>query len=177
MAGAGLVAGDDAVADGDDAVGELGDVGLVGDDDDGVALGVELVEEGHDLVAGLGVEVSGGLVGEDDGGVVDQGAGDGDALALAAGELVGLVHHAGAEVDGLEDFLGAGDALGGGGAVVDEGQLDVVQGGGAGEQVEGLEDEADFLVADAGELVVVELGDVVAVEPVAGPGRASRGSR
>ena len=76
------------------------------------------------------------------------------------------MHHAGAEVDGLEDCLGAGDALGGGGAVVDEGQLDVVQRGGAGEQVEGLEDEADFLVADAGELVVVERGDVVAVEPV-----------
>jgi len=49
-----------------------------------------VVEEGHDLVAGLGVEVSGGLVGEDDGGVIDQGAGDGDALALAAGEFVGL---------------------------------------------------------------------------------------
>ena len=110
-------------------------------------------------------------------GLVDEGAGDGDALALAAGELVGLVHHAGAEVDGLEDGFGAGDALGGGGAVVDEGQLDVVQRGGAGEQVEGLEDEADLLVADAGELVVVELGDVVAVEPVSCPGRASRGSR
>ena len=166
MAGRGVVGGDGAVADGDDAVGVLGDVGLVGDEDDGVALGVEIVEEGHDLVAGLGVEVSGGLVGEDDGGVVDEGAGDGDALALAAGELVGLVHHAGAEVDALEHGLGAGDALGGGGAVVDEGQLDVVQRGGAGEQVEGLEDEADLLVADAGELVVVELGDVVAVEPV-----------
>ena len=55
-------------------------------------LGVELVEEGHDLIAGVGVEVAGGLVGEDDGGLVDEGAGDGDALALAAGELVGLVH-------------------------------------------------------------------------------------
>ena len=69
------------------------------------------------------------------------------------------------------------DALGGRGAVVDEGQLDVVERGGAGEEVEGLEDEADLLVADAGELVVVELGDVVAVEPVACPGWASRGSR
>ncbi len=38
--------------------------------------------------------------------------------------------------------------------------------GGAGEEIEGLEDEADLLVANAGELVVVELGDVVAVEPV-----------
>ncbi len=34
------------------------------------------------------------------------------------------------------------------------------------EEVEGLEDEADLLVADTGEFVVVELGDVVAVEPV-----------
>src|ERR1700692_2498038 len=67
-AGGGMVAGDDAVADGDDAMGVLGDIGLVGDDDDGVAVGVKLVEESHDLVAGFGVEVSGGLVGEDDGG-------------------------------------------------------------------------------------------------------------
>src|SRR5450755_2261723 len=49
------------------------------------------------------------------------------ARALSAGEFVGLVHHAGAEVDGLEDFFGAGDALDGWRAVVDEWQLDVVQ--------------------------------------------------
>ncbi len=165
-----MVAGDDAVADGDDAVGVLGDVGLVGDDDDGVAVGVELVEEGHDLVAGFGVEVSGRFVGENDGGAVDEGACDGDALTLTAGEFVGLVHHAGAEVDGLEDGFGAGRTLGCGSAVVDERQLDVVERRGAGEEIEGLEDEADFLIANAGELVVVEFGDVVAVEPVAALG-------
>ena len=49
--------------------------------------------------------------------------------------------------------------------------------GGAGEEIEGLEDEADLVVADAGQLVVVELGDVVAVEPVAALRWASRGSR
>ena len=162
----GLVAGDDAVADGDDAMGVLGDVRLVGDEDDGVAFGVKLVEEGHDLVAGLGVEVSGGLVGEDDGRVVDEGTGDGDALSLTAGELVGLVQHAGAEVDVLEGGFGALFALVGGGSVVDQGQLDVVERGGPGQQVEGLEDEADLLVTDASQLVVVELGDVVSVEPV-----------
>jgi hypothetical protein len=161
----------------DDAMGVLGDVGLVGDEHDGVAAGVEGVEEGHDLEAGFGVEVAGGLVGEDDGGVVDQGAGDGDALALAAGELVGLVVHARFEADVGERLLGALDALGGGRAVVDERQLDVVQRGGAGQQVEGLEDEADFLVADAGELVVVQLADQLAVEPVAALWRAYRGSR
>ena len=66
----------------------------------------------------------------------------------------------------VEGFLGARDARGGGGAVVDQRQLDVVQRGGAGQQIEGLEDEADLLVADARQLVVVQLADQLAVEPV-----------
>ena len=51
-------------------------------------------------------------------------------------------------------------------AGVDQRQLDVVQGGGAGQQVEGLEDEADFLVADAGQFVVVQFADQLTVQPV-----------
>src|SRR6202035_4754819 len=103
----GFVAEDLAVFDVDHAVGVFGDIGLVGYEDDGIAFFVEAVEEGHDLDAGLGVEVAGGLVGEDDGGVVDQGAGDGDALALTAGELVGLVVHAAFEAHVGEGLAGA----------------------------------------------------------------------
>jgi hypothetical protein len=44
-------------------------------------------------------------------------------------------------------------------AGVDQRQLDVVQRRGARQQVERLEDEADVLVADARQLVVVEAGD------------------
>ena len=66
----------------------VGDVGLVGDEHDGVARLVEALEERHDLDAGLRVEVAGGLVGEQDRRIVHQRARDGDALALAAGELV-----------------------------------------------------------------------------------------
>ena len=43
-----------------------GDVLLVGDEDDRLALGVEFVEEGHDLRAGPAVEVARRLVGEQD---------------------------------------------------------------------------------------------------------------
>ena len=71
----------------------------MGDDDDGVAFAVELFEKGEDFDAGFGVEISGGFVGQNNRGVVDQGAGDGDALFLAAGELVGAVAHALAEPD------------------------------------------------------------------------------
>src|SRR5436305_10909358 len=96
-AGGGLVGGDLAVAQGHLAPGVLGDLRLVGDQDHGVARLVELVEELHDLLGRGGVEVAGGLVGEQDGGIVDQGSGDGHTLALAAGQLVWLVGHAGAE--------------------------------------------------------------------------------
>jgi hypothetical protein len=61
-----------------------GDVGLVGDEHDGVAGGVEPLEDGHDLDPRLRVEVSGGLVREQDRRIVDERAGDGDALALTA---------------------------------------------------------------------------------------------
>jgi hypothetical protein len=75
--------------------------------------------------------------------------------------------HALAQVHGLKRLPGAGNALLGGRAAIDKRQLDVVQRGGAGQQVEGLEDEADFFIANAGKLIVVELTDQVAVEPVA----------
>ena len=66
-----------------------GDVGFVGDQDDGDAFFVEFAEQRHDFFAGVAVEVAGRLVGEDQAGGVDQGAGDGDALLLAAGDARG----------------------------------------------------------------------------------------
>src|SRR5687767_8672406 len=77
-----LVALHPAVADLQHAVGVRGDVVLVGDEDDRVAVRVELLEHAHDLLAGGAVEVPGRLVGEKDRRPHDEGAGDGDALAL-----------------------------------------------------------------------------------------------
>src|SRR2546422_902854 len=51
-------------------------------------------------------------------------------------------------------------------ARVDQRQLHVVERGGARQQVEGLEDEPDFLVADARQLVVGEVAHFQTVEPV-----------
>src|ERR1039457_3855612 len=58
---------DFAVADVDDAVGVQGDIVFVGHQDDGIALLVEAFEEAHDFVAGGGIEVAGGLVGQQNG--------------------------------------------------------------------------------------------------------------
>jgi len=73
------------VVESDAAAGEAGHLGIVGDHDDGVALGVQALEKLDDDALVGGVEVSGGLVGEDDGRVVDERAGDTDALLLASG--------------------------------------------------------------------------------------------
>lgn len=48
---------------------------------------MEVDEDLEDGVAGCAVEVAGGFVGQEEGGFVDERAGDGDALLLAAGEV------------------------------------------------------------------------------------------
>ncbi len=170
----GVVAGDQSVPDADDAAGVARDVLFVRDDKNGVALVGEGAEEGHDFLAGFGVEVAGRLVGEDDGGLTDEGAGDGDALALAAGHFVGLVVDAVSEADIGQRFEGGLAAFVGGDAGVNQGQFDIAEGGGAGQEVESLEDEADFAVANFGEFVVIQLADVGAVEVVGAAEQVSR---
>jgi len=61
----------------------------VRDDDDGPPLGGGAAQEVEDELARGGIEVARGLVGEQDGRVEHEGAGDGEALLLAARQLVG----------------------------------------------------------------------------------------
>src|SRR5216684_2749035 len=80
-----LDVGDFAVAHVEDAVGDLGGFGVVGDHEDGlVELAAGSAEHVQNGVGVFGVEVAGGLVCEDDGGTVDEGAGDGYALLFAS---------------------------------------------------------------------------------------------
>ena len=91
---------DKSVADADDAVGMGGDRRVVRDQDDRQAiLAVEVAEEVEDLLAGLGVEVAGGFIGDQERAPVDQRPGDRDPLLLPAREPGGLVVEAVAEAD------------------------------------------------------------------------------
>ena len=166
------VVDDQTVAHPDDPLGVLGDVVLVGDHDDRLAGVVELAEHLHDLVAGLGVEVAGGLVGQDDVGVVDQRAGDRDALLLAAGELGRAVVEPVVQADQPGQLQGPlldrrGDLAA---ALVGQRELDVLDDRVLLDQVVRLEDEADVAAPDLGQLVVAELGDVAVAEDVLAAG-------
>ena len=104
-------------------------------------------------------------------GLIHQRAGNGDALALTARELVRLVVHAAFEIHLRRAAFAPLDALVGRHAGVDQRQFHIVQRGGARQQVERLENEADFLVADARQLVVGHRADQVAVDVVLALGR------
>ena len=79
---------DAAAVEHDETVGDVVDVmDVVADEQDRAAAGAHRADEAEDLL-GLGQRQRGGRLVEDDQvGLVVDGAGDGDALALAAGEL------------------------------------------------------------------------------------------
>ena len=149
-----LDAGGAGVED-DDAVGELdGFVDVVGDEDDGLALGVPDAEEfaAHDE-AGDGVEGAEGLVEEEHVGVDGEGAGDFEALLHAAGELVGVGLFEAFEAD---HFYVIRDAFVSFGArEFEEAEADVALHGEPGEDAALLEDE-DAASVGAGDGFVVD---------------------
>ena len=143
------------------AVGLLGDVGIVGDHEDGMASAVELAEQADDdFLVGL-VEIAGGLVGQNELGLIDQRTSDGDALLLSTRELRGKVREAMPQTDAFEGVGGlrfVGDAM----EVLREHH--VFQRVEIRDQVELLEDEADFLGTITDQFVFTEIGKVDAVD-------------
>ena len=141
-----------------------GDVRLVGDQDDGPPLPVELAEEGHDLLARLGVQVPGGLIRHQDGRIGDQGPRGGHPLLLPARQFRRLVMRAVGEAHTGERGirLRSDPAL----VPVDQREFHVLQGGGPGQQVEALEHEADLPVPNGREGVIVEPGHLLSIQQV-----------
>ena len=108
--GGGKIGDDLAGFEEDDALGQVeGFVEIVGDQQDGFAdAGEQVAQHGLHLGAGEGIERAEGLVHQQDAGIGGEGAGEADALALAAGELPGI---AGAELGEVEP--GEGEDFGG----------------------------------------------------------------
>ncbi len=74
------------------AVGISGHFFIVGDDDESDALFlVQLLQQGHHLRAGRAVQIAGWFIGQDERGVVNEGAGDSHPLLFATRKFGGDV--------------------------------------------------------------------------------------
>src|SRR5260370_39639864 len=107
----------------------------------------------HDFIGAVAVEVAGGLVAEEKGWVGDDGAGDGYTLLLSAGELARIVVHAVGEADDAERGFDVLAAIGSRELGEQKRELDVLESGEHGNEVVHLNDENEVARTSLRELV------------------------
>ena len=151
-------------------------VGVVGDEHDGDALPVELAQHLHDFSRRLAVERPRRLVRQQNR-IVDERAGDGDALLLATGELLGTVVEPVAEPNCSSRALRHRFGFGGSWLGVHQRQHHLAQRRGAGQQIELLETKPIVRFLEIGQRVARQLADVVAVMQQSSPSSADPARR
>src|SRR5258705_1920533 len=116
------------------------------------------MEELHLLLSILGVQVGGGLVGQDEGRIAGERPRDRDALGLAAGHVTGQEVGALAEPHEVEEPARLDASPLPFKALELKHHLDILRRGQRGEEIEALEDESHVAPADPRELALVEIG-------------------
>ena len=130
-----------------------GHLGIVRDEDDGVPGGIEFLKNLHDLLARVAVQRAGGFIGQHHAAAVHEGAGNGYALLLPAGELPGLVRQALAQPQALQQAGRSRAARSRAQARVDGGNFHVVLRRQARQQLVALKDKAEMLAAQARQFI------------------------
>src|SRR5437667_5174010 len=135
----------------------------MGDEEQGGTLFLLQPEEQlHDRSTSVEIEIAGRLIGEDDLRARCEGPRNGDALLLAARKLPRIVGEPVAEADTLEMLAGEAERIGG--ALEFERHGDIFERRHGGNQMEGLEDDADRIAAEAGERILILAGERRAVD-------------
>ncbi len=125
-----------------------------------MAFGIQFAEEVHHQAFVLFVQVARRFIGKNQNRVIDEGAGDADALLLAAGQFAGEMVRAIGKAhpfQSFEGFFAVRDA------VVVLGYHQIFHGCEVRNQVKLLEHHADLIAADLGQLV---FGNIIEVDAV-----------
>ena len=96
----------------------------------------------------MGIQVTGGLIGQKHGGVVGQCPSDGHPLHLAAGELIGSMQGALLETDQCEQLIRSLPSCFGWASGQEQRQRHILAGGKGAEKIEKLEDHPDLVAAE-----------------------------
>ena len=142
------------------------DIVLVGDQDDGQTLVIEVLEDLHDLDRCAAVEISRGFVRQKDRRAVDQCAGDRHTLLLPAGHLRRKMLRAIAKTNHGQGGCGAFPALGLAHAPIERWQLGIFECSCACQQMKPLENKPYLLISNVGQRLLVEMGDIDSLQQV-----------
>jgi len=138
--------------------------------DDASASFVQLSEKLHDFFTLRGMQVTGGLVGQNQLGALNDGAGDSHELLLPARKLIGEEVFFANDVEAVEDVANEADALFVGDVFIGEGDFQVLEDRQVVDEVVALENEADIGFVKLIALLYIESVDRLAVKVVlAGP--------
>ena len=146
------------------------------EDDGGFLLAGEPGDEFDDGGAGGGVEVARRFIGEENGGLMNEGPCESGALELSAGELVGPMMRAICQANGGQEFLGTLSRQGVDSAGKEKGEENVFFDREGGKEMKKLKDEADFEASKGGEFGVVQGVKGVAFEVSLAGGGGVEGS-
>lgn len=138
---------DRAFADPDDTIGAGRNIGVMGDQDDGVALARQIGQQLHHLPPAFGVQRTGGFIGEDHRAAIHQRPRDGNTLLLTTRHLSGAGMQTMPEVKALQQRRSPRPACRARGARVTCGQLDIFQRRQGRDQIVLLKDKAEHLAA------------------------------
>src|SRR5262249_23241042 len=131
--------------------GNSGSFGAVGGHQDGCAEFVgAFAQEVEGLIAAGGVEIAGGLVGDENFGGVDEGAGDCYALHLAGGELGREGARLFCQAKPIQAVEGRGGGVGFAGE--QKGEFYIFENGESWQELEKLKNKANCLAAKDGEI-------------------------
>jgi hypothetical protein len=125
--------------------------------------------EAEDQFTAGGIEIASGFIGDEEFGGLDDGAGDGYTLHLAAGDLMRVDSGFIGEADPLEALHRDVRCVGRAGK--QQGQLNIFENGEVGEELEKLKNEADRFAAKCGQVGFAEArGGASIDEDLAGGG-------
>src|SRR5678815_1464326 len=150
----------------------LGEARIVRHHADRRSLAMQILQDFHYCFTGARIEVSGGLVGEQDRRLSSQCAGDGNTLLLAARKLRWIMSYTMRHADSLQCLHDAPFAVSGWHFLtVGQWQLDVFVDGQITNQIEALKDEANLLIPNARSLSKIKILDCLSVQRIAAGGR------
>ena len=132
-----------------------------GNDQRGLFFGVESFEQLDDFTTGMRIEIAGRFIGQEQFRLVDEGAGDGHALLLAAGKFGRPVLHAVLETNPGEQVASARPGLADGSAGHARRQTDIFERIEFRQQMIRLKNETDAVVAEKRQLTPGECGEIL----------------